>query len=72
MTDNNRKIVNSRRRFIRNAGTLALAAPLISRAAQETGEGVTFAGGTRPLVQFPEKRKLILVHSRPPTPGNSI
>ena len=66
MTDNNRKIVNSRRRFIRNAGTLAFAAPLISRAAQETGEGVTFAGGTRPLVKFPEKRKLILVHSRPP------
>lgn len=66
MTDNTRKIVNSRRRFIRNAGTLALAAPLISRAAQNTGEGVTFAGGSRPLVQFPEKRKLILVHTRPP------
>ncbi|NOQ13272.1 MAG: molybdopterin-dependent oxidoreductase [Methyloprofundus sp.] len=66
MTDNNYKLIRSRRRFIRNAGTLALAAPLISRAAQDTGEGVTFAGGERPLVQFPEKRKLILVHSRPP------
>ncbi|HIG64475.1 MAG TPA: oxidase [Methyloprofundus sp.] len=66
MTDNKDTIVASRRRFIRNAGTLALTAPLISRAALDTGEGVTFAGGERPLVQFPEKRKLILVHSRPP------
>lgn len=66
MTDNKHTIVASRRRFIRNAGVLALTAPLISRAALDTGEGVTFAGGERPLVQFPEKRKLILVHSRPP------
>jgi len=66
MTDNKDPIVASRRRFIRNAGALALTAPLISRAALDTGEGVTFAGGERPLVQFPEKRKLILVHSRPP------
>jgi sulfite dehydrogenase (cytochrome) subunit A len=66
MTDNEHKLILARRRFIRNAGTLALAAPLISRAAQDTAEGVTFAGGERPLVQFPGKRKLILVHSRPP------
>lgn len=66
MTDNEHKLIRARRRFIRNAGTLALVAPLISRAAQDTGEGVTFAGGERPLVQFPGKRKLILVHSRPP------
>ena len=66
MTDNKDPIVASRRRFIRNAGALALTAPLISRAALDTGEGVTFAGGERPLVQFPEKRKLILVHSRAP------
>lgn len=66
MTDNEHKLIRSRRRFIRSAGALALAAPLMSRAAQDTGEGVTFAGGERPLVQFPGKRKLILVHSRPP------
>lgn len=75
MTDNEHKLILARRRFIRNAGTLALAAPLISRAAQDTGEGVTFAGGERPLVQFPGKRKLILVHSRPPhleTPFNTF
>ena len=67
MTDNNHKIVNSRRRFIRNAGALALtASPLISRAALDIGEGVTFAGGPRSLARFPGKRELILVHSRPP------
>lgn len=62
-----KKGINSRRQFMRNMGTLALtASPLLSRAASSTSEGVTFAGGERPLVQFPEKRKLILVHSRPP------
>ncbi|NOQ17273.1 MAG: molybdopterin-dependent oxidoreductase [Methyloprofundus sp.] len=67
MTDNKNKIVTSRRHFLRNAGALALAtAPIVSRAVSDTGEGVTFAGGTRPLVQFPGKRKLILVHNRPP------
>ena len=67
MTDNKTETVSSRRRFLRNAGALALGAtPLGSRAAQELGEGVTFAGGTRSLVRFPEKRELILVHSRPP------
>lgn len=66
MTDIKHKMLSSRRRFIRNAGTLALTAPVISRAALDTGEGVTFAGGERPLVKFPGKRELILVHSRPP------
>lgn len=66
MTDSHFKFVGSRRRFMHRAGMLALSAPLMSRAAIETGEGVSFAGGTRPLVQFPGKRKLILVHSRPP------
>ena len=67
MTDNNNKIVISRRHFMRSAGALALAAaPLVSRATQDTSEGVTFAGGPRPLVRFPGKRELILVHSRPP------
>lgn len=67
MIDNKHKMLSSRRRFIRNAGALALAAsPLASRAALDTGEGVTFAGGNRSLVRFPEKRELILVHNRPP------
>jgi len=66
MTDEKHNKLSSRRRFIRNAGTLALTAPVISRAALDTGEGVTFAGGERPLVKFPGKRELILVHSRPP------
>ena len=67
MTDNNHKFVSSRRHFMRSAGALALAAtPLLSRAALDTEEGVTFAGGPRLLVRFPGKRELILVHSRPP------
>jgi len=67
MTDNKSSMVSSRRRFLRNAGALALSAsPLVSRAAKEVVEDVTFAGGPRSLVRFPEKRELILVHSRPP------
>jgi DMSO/TMAO reductase YedYZ molybdopterin-dependent catalytic subunit len=34
--------------------------------AIDTDEGVTFAAGPRPLVSYPGKRPLILVHSRPP------
>lgn len=57
----------SRRQFVRRAGVLALAsAPLGALAAVDTGEGVTFAAGPRPLVRYPGKRELILVHSRPP------
>eukprot|EP01034_Spumella_vulgaris_P043858 gene43858-54492_t len=56
-----------RRRFIRGAGLLALAAsPFAALAAAETGEGVSFANGPRPLVKYPGKRPLIRVHTRPP------
>jgi len=57
-----------RRQFVRGAGVLALAvSPLggLARAA-DTGEGVTFADGPRPLVKYPGKRALIRVHTRPP------
>src|SRR5689334_19291755 len=59
----------SRRRVLRDAFTLAVAAsPLASlaRAADENAEEVTFAAGPRPLVQFPQKRPLTLVTTRPP------
>jgi DMSO/TMAO reductase YedYZ molybdopterin-dependent catalytic subunit len=57
----------SRRRLMRHAGALALAiSPLAALAAQDTGEGVTFAAGPRPLVRYPGKRALIRVHTRPP------
>ena len=59
----------SRRRVLRDAFTLALAAsPLASfaRATGETAEEVTFAAGPRPLVQYPQKRPLTLVTTRPP------
>ena len=59
----------TRRHFVQGAGLLALAAtPLAALAAQavDTGEGVTFADGPRPLVKYPGKRALIRVHTRPP------
>jgi len=63
----------SRRRVLRDALTLAVAAsPLASlaKAATETTETnpdeVTFAAGPRPLVQYPQKRPLTLVTTRPP------
>lgn len=63
----------SRRRVLRDALTLAVAAsPLASlaKAATETTDAnpdeVTFAAGPRPLVQYPQKRPLTLVTTRPP------
>lgn len=57
----------SRRDFLRHSGALAVAAlPAVALASVDTGEGVTFAAGPRPLVRYPGKREMILVHSRPP------
>ena len=65
----------SRRRILRDALTLAVAAsPLASlaRAATEPlatdthADAVTLAAGPRPLVQYPQKRPLTLVTTRPP------
>ena len=58
----------SRRRFVQGAGLFALgASPLAALAAgRDTGEGVTFADGPRPMVTYPQKRPLIRVHTRPP------
>ena len=58
----------ARRRFLQTAGSLALASsPLAAlSAALDTGEGVTFANGPRPLVNYPGKRPMIRVHTRPP------
>jgi sulfite dehydrogenase len=57
-----------RRRFVTGAGLLALGASPLGALAQaaDTGEGVTFADGPRPLVKYPGKRELIRVHTRPP------
>ncbi len=56
-----------RREFLRKASALALAAsPLGQAMASDTDEGLTFAAGPRPLVSYPGKRPLILVHGRPP------
>lgn len=65
MNDDYENTHASRRNFLRNAGVFALAASPVA-AALDTGEGVTFAAGPRPLVRYPGKRDLILVHSRPP------
>ncbi|PPK39589.1 oxidase [Pseudomonas laurylsulfatiphila] len=59
----------SRRRVLRDAFTLALAASPVAnlaRAAEKNTEEVTFAAGPRPLVQYPQKRPLTLVTTRPP------
>ncbi|MGJ7518021.1 molybdopterin-dependent oxidoreductase [Pseudomonas baetica] len=59
----------TRRRVLRDAFTLALAAsPLASlaKAADENADDVTLAAGPRPLVQYPQKRPLTLVTTRPP------
>ena len=67
MNDENDKKLTSRRQFMRNAGALALASTsLNSLASTDTSEGMTFADGPRPLVRYPGKRELILVHTRPP------
>ncbi len=61
--------IDERRRFLRAVGSFALASsPLSALAAAtlDTGEGVTFANGPRPLVTYPQKRPMIRVHSRPP------
>ncbi|MFZ0154094.1 TMAO/DMSO reductase [compost metagenome] len=58
-----------RRRVLRDAFALAVvASPLASlvKAADENVEEVTFAAGPRPLVQYPQKRPLTLVTTRPP------
>ncbi len=57
----------SRRQLIRGFGALALSAtPVLALATQDTSEGITFAAGPRPLIQYPGKRPLIRVHTRPP------
>jgi sulfite dehydrogenase len=58
----------SRRRFLQGLGLMgAMGVPLASFAAAiDTGEGVTFADGPRPLVRYPGKRPLIRVTTRPP------
>ena len=67
MSQYKEKRSTSRRNFLRNAGVLSLAAsPLSAIAKLDTSEGLTFAAGPRPLVRYPGKRELTLVHSRPP------
>jgi sulfite dehydrogenase (cytochrome) subunit A len=57
----------SRRTFMRAAGMFAVAASATpTLALGDTGEGVTFADGPRPLVRYPGKRPLIRVTTRPP------
>ncbi len=59
--------IGSRRRFLQGTGLFAMvASPLAALAAIDTDEGVTFAAGPRPLVNYPQKRLMIRVHTRPP------
>ena len=57
----------ARRGLLRGVGALTLAStPLAILAQRDTGEGVTFADGARPLVTYPGKRPLYRVTTRPP------
>jgi len=57
----------SRRVFVRAVGALAAgASPLAALAAQAPADGPALAAGPRPLVAYPGKRPLLVVHSRPP------
>jgi DMSO/TMAO reductase YedYZ molybdopterin-dependent catalytic subunit len=63
--------MRDRRKFLQGLGMLgAVGVPLGSLAAAldttDTSEGVTFAGGPRPLVRYPGKRPMIRVSTRPP------
>src|SRR5471032_3226761 len=65
------KALLSRRRFMRGAGLMAAgaaASPLLGLGARAAAveEDVSFAGGLRELVQYPQKRPLIRVTTRPP------
>src|SRR6516225_3568034 len=56
-----------RRRVLRSLGSLAAGmagAPLAARAGEQAV--LPFANGERPLVQYPGKRPLIVLTSRPP------
>jgi sulfite dehydrogenase (cytochrome) subunit A len=57
----------TRRAFVQTVGTLAVGLSSVAAlGATDTGEGVTFADGPRPLVRYPGKRPLIRVNTRPP------
>jgi sulfite dehydrogenase len=67
MSDDRDITKKSRRDFLRHSGAFAvIGLPTAALAATDTGEGVTFAAGPRPLVRYPGKREMILVHTRPP------
>ncbi|AVI67707.1 oxidase [Shewanella sp. WE21] len=72
MSNINRIVSKSRRQFLRNASVATIAATPIAALAESVikfadGDGVTFADGSRPIVNdFPGKDDMILVHSRPP------
>jgi sulfite dehydrogenase (cytochrome) subunit A len=60
--------MRNRRTFLRDLGLIGTGGMPFSSlaAALDTGEGVTFAAGPRPLVRYPGKRPLIRVTTRPP------
>src|SRR5262245_36283569 len=56
----------NRRNFLRSAGLLAAAAAGAPRLFAGENIVMPFANGQRQLVQYPQKRPLILLTSRPP------
>jgi sulfite dehydrogenase (cytochrome) subunit A len=56
----------NRRRFLQSAGLFGLAALAGGTARAEESITLPFENGERPLVQYPQKRPLIRLTSRPP------
>src|SRR5215207_7058141 len=67
MDDERPPAATSRRQFVRSLGVLAASVSPLAVAMQRSAtDGPTIAAGPRPLVTYPGKRPLLLVHSRPP------
>jgi sulfite dehydrogenase (cytochrome) subunit A len=61
----NHEVRRSRRRFFRDAAGLTAGTLIGASFAEEIAE-LPFANGQRPLVQYPQKRPLLRLTSRPP------
>ena len=67
--DESRNVLRQRRAFLRSTGALGAGALLGTRALRAVAADtytLPIANGERPLVQYPQKRPLIVVTRRPP------
>src|SRR5690348_14066435 len=67
--DESRYVLRDRRAFLRSAGALGAGTLLGTRTLRAVAADtytLPIANGERPLLQYPQKRPLIVVTSRPP------